>query len=158
VTPHASPTSGISFSTTLSAFGNNTGIVVPPEVIEALGGGKRPAVSVDLNGHVFPTTIGVMGGQQLIPVSAAIRKATGLSGGDDVTVTLAIATAPREVEVPADFAAALEANPPTRAFFDALANSIQRFHIDNVNGTKNAETRQRRIDKAVELFLAGKKR
>ena len=53
----AEPTSkAISFNTTLSAFGNNTGIVVPVDVVDRLGAGKRPAVEVDLNGYVYRTT------------------------------------------------------------------------------------------------------
>ena len=57
-----------------------------------------------------------------------------------------------------DFAAALTAAPGARAFFDGLSNSLQRYHIDNVNGAKTDDTRQRRIEKAVALFLAGKQR
>lgn len=147
----------ITFTTTVSAFGNNTGIEVPAEVLEQLGGGKRPAVMVDLNGHRYQVTAGVMGGRTLLPVSAAIRKATGLSGGDAVTVALSLATAPRAVDLPDDFAAALEA-AHVRAFFDGLSNSLQRYHIDNVNGAKAPETRLRRIEKAVALFAAGKQR
>lgn len=145
------------FSTTLSAFGNNTGIEVPAEVIEALGAGKRPAVSVDVNGHLFRTTVGVMGGKSLIPVSAAIRKETGLAAGDAITVTLTVASEPRAVEMPADFAAALAA-ATVRPFFDTLSNSLQRYHVDNVNGAKTDDTRARRIAKAVELFAAGEQR
>jgi hypothetical protein len=48
--------------------------------------------------------------------------------------------------------------PAARAFFDALASSIRRFHIDNVNATKNPETRRRRVDAAVQKFLDGKQR
>jgi uncharacterized protein YdeI (YjbR/CyaY-like superfamily) len=39
-----------------------------------------------------------------------------------------------------------------------LSNSLQRYHCEQVAGAKSDETRQRRIDKAVALFLAGKKR
>ncbi len=148
----------VRFETTLSAFGNNTGIVVPPELISELGAGKRPQVSVDLNGHVFLTTVGVMSGQHLVSVSAALRAATGLTGGDPIRVTLTLEAAPRSVNVPDDFAAALSAAPGARAFFDALSNSLQRFHIDTVSSAKTDETRVRRIDKAVALFLAGKSR
>ncbi len=35
------------FETTLSQMGNNTGIEVPAEVLDALGGGKRAAVVVE---------------------------------------------------------------------------------------------------------------
>ena len=152
----ADPT--VSFSTTLSAFGNNTGIEVPKALIEQLGAGAKPPVQVNLNGYEFRSTVGVMGGKHLVPVSAAIRKATGLAGGDAITVTLTLATAPREVEMPDDFAAALAAEPAAKGFFEELSNSLQRYHVDNVNGAKTADTRQRRIDKAVALFLAGKQR
>ena len=82
---------GVAFDTTISAFGNNTGIVVPPDAIDTLGAGKRPAVIVNVNGYEFQTTIGAMGGQSLISVSAAIRKESGLSGGDPVRVALFLA-------------------------------------------------------------------
>lgn len=148
----------VSFETTLTATGNNTGIEVPPEVIERLGRGQRPPVLVDLDGHEYRSTVAVMGGRHLIPVSAAVRAATGLSGGDAIRVTLRVVDTPREVDVPDDLAAALAAHEPARAFFDGLANSLQRYHVDQVNGAKTAETRQRRIDKAVALFLEGRKR
>lgn len=156
--PASSTPSSVSFETTLSAFGNNTGIVVPPELIERLGAGKRPPVTAVVNGHEFRTTVGVMSGQHLVGVSAAIRKATGLAGGDPITVTLTLAETPREVTVPDDFAAALAAVPGARKFFDGLSNSLQRYHIDSIDGAKSADTRQRRIDKSVALFLAGKQR
>lgn len=153
----ATPAS-VSFATTLSQFGNNTGIEVPPALIEQLGAGQRPPVLVDVNGYQFRSTVGVMSGKHLIGVSAAIRKETGLQGGDSIAVTLTLATAPREVDLPADFAAALDAAPGARAFFDGLSNSLQRYHVDNVKGAKTDDTRQRRIEKSVGLFLAGKQR
>jgi hypothetical protein len=148
----------VTFDSTLTANGNNTGIIVPAQFIEDLGAGKRPAVIVDLNGYEYRNTVGVMGGKHLISVSAAVRSATGLKGGDAIHVTLTVATEPRPVEIPADFGAALEANRDAKAFFRNLSNSLQRFHIDNINEAKTPETRQRRIEKSMGLFLAGKKR
>src|SRR3954454_14280751 len=149
---------GVSFETTLLASGNNTGIQVPDDVIERLGRGKRPPVLVTVNGYEYRSTVAVMGGHYLIGLSAAVRAATGLKGGDSISVMLRVADTPREVEVPADFAAAMEAHRPSRQFFDGLSNSLQRYHVDNINGAKAPETRRRRIDKAVGLFLAGKQR
>jgi hypothetical protein len=148
----------VEFDTTLLQFGNNTGIEVPRALIDELGAGQRPPVLVNVNGFEFRTTVGVMSGKHLVGVTAATRKATGLAGGDAVHVVLTLATAPREVNVPDDFAAAMAANPPSADFFAGLSNSVQRFHIDNVNGAKTDETRQRRIETAVALFLAGKPR
>jgi hypothetical protein len=146
------------FETTLTASGNNTGIVVPDGVIEHLGAGRRPAVVVDLNGYEYRSTVAVMGGRYLVGVSAAVRAATGLAGGDAIRVTLTVATSPSPVDVPTDFAADLDANEGSRQFFDALPNSLQRYHVDNINAAKSPDTRQRRIDKAVALFLEGKRR
>ncbi|MGZ4651444.1 MAG: YdeI/OmpD-associated family protein [Kineosporiaceae bacterium] len=148
----------VAFEATVAANGNNTGIVVPVDVIEQLGAGRRPSVVVDVNGHEYRNTVGVMGGQHMISVSAAVRAATGLKGGDPVRVTLTVADTPREVDVPADFAAALAADERAGAFFGKLSNSMQRYHVDTINAAKSAETRQRRIEKAVSLFLDGKQR
>jgi hypothetical protein len=147
-----------SFETTLTGSGGKTGIVVPPEALEQLGAGQRPPVHVDVNGHQYRRTVAVMGGQHMIGVSAAVRTAAGLSAGDPLRVTLTLADTPREVEVPDDLAAALAADERAGTFFAGLSNSLQRFHVDSVNGAKTAETRQRRIDKAVALFRSGRKR
>lgn len=148
----------VTFDTRVTATGNNTGIVVPSQLIEDLGAGKRPPVIVDVNGYQYRNTVGVMGGKYLISVSAAVRSATGLKGGDAIHVTLTVANEPRPVEIPADFDRALKADKKASAFFNKLSNSVQRFHVDNINGAKTADTRQRRIDKAIGLFLTGKQR
>ena len=73
-------------------------------------------------------------------------------------MTLTLADTPRELDVPGDFAAALAADPDAETFFAKLSNSLQRYHLDNINRAKTAETRQRRIEKAIWLFREGKKR
>jgi len=147
----------VTFKTTLTSSGNNTGIVVPDRLIEELGAGRRPPVVVTVNGYEYRSTVAVMGGQHLIGLSAAVRAATGLKGGDPIEVRLTVANSPRAVNLPPDFVAALGA-AGTRQFFDALPNSLQRFHVDNIAAAKSPETRQRRIDKAIGLFRQGKQR
>ena len=71
------------FKTTLHQMGNNTGIVVPPEVVEKLGGGKKPAVNVTVNGFAYRGSIATMAGQSMISFSSDKRAATGLKGGDE---------------------------------------------------------------------------
>ncbi len=151
-------TTSVTFDTTVAANGSNTGIVVPDELIERLGAGRRPAVIVNVNGYEYRNTVGVMGGRHMISVSAAVRKDAGLQAGDQVRVVLTLAEGPREVTVPDDLAAALSADQAAGEFFAKLPNSLQRYHVDNVNAAKTAETRQRRIDKAVSLFQLGKQR
>ena len=148
----------VTFDTTVAATGRNTGIVVPDDAIEQLGAGRRPAVVVNVNGYEYRNTVGVMRGQHMISISAAVRRATGLRGGDPIHVTLTVAEGPREVVVPDDLAAALAAEPAAEAFFRQLSNSLQRYHVDNVEAAKAPETRQRRIDKALALFREGRGR
>lgn len=140
---------GMRFDTTLAQMGNNTGIEVPPAIVDELGGGKRAAVVVDVNGFVYASTIGVMGGRFLIPFSSDKRAATGLSGGDAITVSLTLDTTPRTVEVPDDLAAAL-AESGARASFDALSPSARKAHVTSVESAKAADTRARRIASVVE--------
>ena len=154
----ASEPESVTFETTVTATGNNTGIVVPAEAIEQLGAGNRPPVLVNVNGYEYRNTVGVMRGRHMISISAAVRKATGLQGGDPIHVTLTLATSEREVNVPADFAAALAADERTRAFFEKLSNSMQRYHVGTIHTAKSADTRQRRIEKAIAVFLEGKQR
>lgn len=145
------------FSTRLfeSASGT-TGIVVPPEVTEALGGGKKPAVVVRLNGtYSYRSTVAVMGGRYLISFSAERRRESGLAGGDDIEVELTLDTAPRDVPVPAALADALARNPAAKAAFDRLSNSRKKLHTLSVEGAKTYETRQRRVDKAIATLEAG---
>lgn len=148
----------VTFTTNVTGTGNKSGIDVPSEVITQLNAGKRPAVEVDVNGYRYRNTVGVMGGRYLVSISAAVREQTGLQAGDPITVTLTVATTPRDVQVPDDFAVALATQPAARAFFERLSNSLQRYHIDNINAAKADDTRKRRIANAVELFLAGKQR
>jgi len=134
--------------------GTATGIEVPPEVVEGLGGGKRPKVNVTINGKTYRSSVAVMGGTFMVGVSAENRALTGVAGGDVVEVTLELDTAPREVEVPEDFAAALEVVPDAKAAFARQSYSHQRAHVDAINAAKAPETRRRRIDKAVETLQA----
>jgi Bacteriocin-protection, YdeI or OmpD-Associated/Domain of unknown function (DUF1905) len=150
--------SSASFDTTVTATGNNTGIEVPDEVIERLGAGRRPAVTVNVNGFEYQNTIGVMGGRHLISLSAAIRKQTGLHAGDPIHVELTLAGQPREVAVPDDLAAALATDPAAAAFFATLSNSLQRYHVDTITAAKTDQTRHRRIDKAIALFQQKRQR
>ena len=129
-----------------------TGIEVPVRVIEELAGSKRPAVSVTIGSHTYRTTVATRGGRFLVPLSAENRAAAEVAAGDEVGVEIALDTAPRTVEVPDDLAAALDEDPAVRAAFDALAFSHRKEWVRSVEDAKKPETRQRRIEKAVNAL------
>lgn len=133
-----------------------TGIEVPPEVIEALGKGKKPPVVVTVGGYTYRNTVAVMGGRYMISLSAKNREAAGVTGGDEIDVELVLDTEPREVAVPADFTAALDAEPKARAFFDGLSYSQRGWFVLGIEEAKKAETRRNRIEKAVERLASGR--
>ena len=147
------------FRTTILQSGKTaTGIRVPDDVVEALGAGKRPAVTVTINGFTYRSTIAVMGGDYMVGVSSENRAGAGVAGGDTVDVDLELDTAPREVSVPADFGDALDAEPAARRTFDGLSYSNKSWHVLQIEGAKSDETRQRRIAKSVEALREGRQR
>ncbi len=127
-----------------------TGIRVPPEVVDRLGAGRRPAVRVTVGTHTYRSTVAVMGGEFMVPVSAENRHRAGVDAGDEVDVRLELDTAPRDVTVPADFAAALDAVPGARIRFYGLPYSRKRWYVFGIEDAKTPATRERRISKAVE--------
>lgn len=135
------------FRATIEQSGKTaTGIKVPTDVLDRLGAGKRPAVHVTINRYTYRSTVGVMGGVAMLPLSAENREAAGVAAGDEVDVELVLDTEPREVAVPADLAAALDSNPDARRVFVGLSYSAKRRHVLAVEGAKSPETRRRRID------------
>jgi Bacteriocin-protection, YdeI or OmpD-Associated/Domain of unknown function (DUF1905) len=147
------------FRTTILQTGKTAaGIQIPAAVVEALGAGRRPPVTVTLNGFTYRSTVAVLGGAYMVGVSEERRAAAGVAGGDVVDVDIELDTAPRELVVPADFAAALAAAPAAKATFDALSYSNKSWHTLQIDGAKTTETRQRRIAKSVEILAAGRPR
>lgn len=145
------------FRTTIDLNGKTaTGMVVPPQVVEDLGAGKRPAVHVTIGSYTYRSTIAVMGGQFMIPVSAEVREGAGVAAGDEVEVDVALDTAPREVAVPQDLAEALARDERARAFFQGLSYSNRRRLVLAIESAKAAETRQRRVAKTVRDLAEGR--
>lgn len=149
----------MNFSTTIEQSGKTaTGIPVPDEIVEALGAGKRPPVRVTINGYTYRSSVAAMGGRSMVSLSAQHRTAAGVSGGEEVDVEIELDTAPREVTVPDDFAAALDAEPDARRTFDGLSYSNRSWHVLQIEGAKTDATRQRRIAKSVGILKEGRAR
>ena len=146
------------FRTTIELGGKTaTGFEVPTGVVEALGSGKRPPVRVTLGGHTYRSTVAVMGGRFMLPLSAENRTAAGLAAGDEVEVEVELDTEPREVTIPADLTAALDGDAGAREAFERLSYSHRRRHVMAIEEAKTAETRQRRVAKALETLRDGRR-
>lgn len=137
-----------------------TGMRVPPQVVEGLGAGRKPAVRVTINDDSYQSTIAVRGGAYLIPISAQHRSGAGVVAGDevdvDIDVDIEVDTEVREVTVPPDFATALAEDAAAQGFFDGLSYSQRQWFVTGIEDAKTAETRTRRITAAVERLRAGR--
>jgi hypothetical protein len=147
----------VKFRTTVLLEGKTaTGLRVPADVVASFGRGKRPPVSVTINGYTYRSTVAASGDDYLLPLAAEHRAATGVSAGDEIEVELALDDAPREVEVPPDLAAALHADQSAKAIFEGLSYSRQRRIVLGIEGAKAADTRARRVSKSIEDLRAGR--
>ena len=130
------------------------GLEVPAQVVEALGGGKRPRVIITINGHSWRSRVAIMRGRYLLGLSNANREAAGVVTGEGVEIDLALDPEPHAVNVPEDFARALDADPAARAAYDRLTRSRKREHVRAIENAKKPATRKRRIDKALATLKA----
>ena len=138
------------FRSTLQLGGKTaTGLEVPEEVVLSFNKGKRVPVVVTINGYTYRSTVGPYGGPYMLPVSAENRDGAGVQAGDEFEVDLEYDDAPREIEVPEDFAEAIAADGEAKTFFDSLSFSKQRWFVEGVTSAKQEKTRTARIEKFV---------
>jgi hypothetical protein len=128
------------------------GLEVPREVVEALGGGKRPAVTITINGHSWRSRVAIMRGRNLIGLSNANRQAAGVVTGDEVEVEVGYDAEPRVVTEPADLASALDADPLARDAYNRLPYGLKLQRVRAIESAKKPETRRRRIEKTIEVL------
>jgi uncharacterized protein YdeI (YjbR/CyaY-like superfamily) len=145
------------FHTTLLQSGKTAvGMQVPDEIVEALGAGKRPPVRVTINGYTYRNTIAVMGGMFMVGVSAENREKARVAGGQEVDVDIELDTEPRELALPSDFSEALDREPDAKRFFNSLSYSRQQALVQPISQAKTPETRQRRLEKALQGLRDGR--
>lgn len=153
------------FITTILQSGNNTGIVIPAEIVESFGAGKKPPVIVTMKGYSYRNTVAVMGGTAkgsseakfMVGISAEHRKGANVAGGETLEVTIELDTEPRTVSVPEDLQQALENDPAARQTFEALSYTYRKECARMLEDAKTSETRQRRLDKMIANLADGKK-
>ena len=149
----------LSFTTQVQARGPAAAVVLDDDQVAAIGEGPRrfPVVAT-VNGYTWRTSVARMKGEFVVGLSREVRQGAGVKAGDEVEVTVALDVAPREVEVPAALAEALAADPEAAALFDRMAFTHRKEYARWVAEAKKEETRQRRVQQAVEMIRAGQTR
>ena len=149
----------IKFRALLQPRGPAAAVILDDAQVAAVGeGAKRFPVVATVNGYTWRTSVARMGGEFLLGLSKEVRQGAGVEAGDEVDVTVELDTAPREVEVPEALAAALAADPQAKASFEGMAFTHRKEYARWVAEAKQQETRQRRVQQAIEMIRAGKAR
>jgi hypothetical protein len=121
-------------------------------------GAKRFPVVATVNGYTWRSSVSRMGGEFLLGLNREVRDGAGVQAGDEAEVIIELDEAPREVDVPADLAAALAVDPQAAASFERMAFTHRKEYCRWIDDAKRAETRLRRVTQAVEMIKAGKSR
>lgn len=149
----------IRFRARLQRRGPAAAVVLDEAQVAAVGEGvKRFPVVATVNGYTWRTSVARMGGEFLVGLNREVRDAAGVQAGDEAEVSIELDQAPREVEVPEALAAALAADPQAAASFEQMAFTHRKEYARWIAEAKLPQTRQRRVDQALEMIRAGKTR
>ncbi|HNS51177.1 MAG TPA: YdeI/OmpD-associated family protein [Anaerolineae bacterium] len=132
-------------------------VEVPAEIVRQFGTRARIPVQASFDGVPYRGSVVPMGGAHVLGVTKAIRESIGKSVGDTVHVLMERDEAPRKVDTPSDLAAALDADPEARAFFEALSYTHRREYVEWIVEAKRPETRDRRVRQALEMLARRQK-
>jgi len=107
------------------------------EVMSAFGKKGQVKVRGTLNGHPFRGSALPHGNStHYLVVNKSIRDAIGASQGDTVQVIMQKDDELRKVAIPDDLAAALQANPASKAIFKKLSYSHQKQYVEWIESSK----------------------
>lgn len=133
--------------------GGGTYVVIPFNVKELYGTGAQVRVKATFDGHPYRGSLAPMGGgQHILGIKKDIREAIGKDIGDSVHVTVERDTEPRVVTVPQDFEQALRSHSKVKEAFDKFSYTHQKEYVQWIEEAKKPETRQRRIERAMEMI------
>ncbi|HMF70280.1 MAG TPA: YdeI/OmpD-associated family protein [Flavitalea sp.] len=155
--PKQKKTVKMKFKTKLLQAGKTaTGIEIPDKIVESFGAGKKPPVRITINGYTYRNTVAVMGGVYMVGVSAEHRQGANVKGGDQIEVIIELDTEPREVAIPEEFQKALKKNAAAKKYFESLSYSKKNGIVILIKDAKTEETKQKRIEKAINNLQEGK--
>lgn len=131
--------------------GGGTLVPVPRDVATRLGLKGMPKIQAVIAGQPYRGSLMPMGdGTYCLGVLKSIQQAAGVTRGDTVTVELALDTAPRTVEVPADLAKLLTMDKKAANAWEALSHTNKKEMARSLEEAKQPATRERRLKAALE--------
>jgi hypothetical protein len=142
-----------SFKATIENAGGGGAFVRIPFDVEKTFGRKRVPVNASIDGQPYRGTLVRMGEPcHLLIILKEIRTRIGKDFGEAVEIILEEDRQPRVVEIPLDLQRALEQDPLARSAFERLSFTHRKEHVNAILAAKHPETRQRRIEKTIEML------
>ena len=141
----------------VEGYPKNGTVVFPFDLMETFGK-KSVKVKITYDGIEYRGLLKSMGGDCVwCLIRKDIRAQLGKQPGDLVHVTVMEDTEERVVTVPLDFQQVMEENPSAKAIFERFSFTCKKEYVVWIEEVKRLETRQNRIQKSIEMILAGKK-
>jgi hypothetical protein len=138
--------------------GTWTYLNIPVDISTTFGSKGQVRVKGTINGYPFRTTALPMGdGTHYLVVGKSIRDQVQATQGDTVKVMLELDSEEQQVVIPEDMRQAFISQPLAKDVFEKLPNSHKKEYVNWILGARQEDTRQRRIEKALELLSQGKK-
>ena len=118
---------------------------------EEVYGAKRVKVKATFDGVEYRGSIVKMGLPcYIIGITKEIRKKIEKEPGDIIEVTIEKDEEDSVVETPTDFKERIELDNNIKEFWNTLSFSIQKKYVTWITSAKKEETRNKRIDTAIE--------
>jgi hypothetical protein len=138
--------------------GTLTYLNIPRDVSESFGSKGQVKVRGTINGYPFRGTAMPEGDDMhFLVVKKGIRDEIQATQGNTVMVTLELDPEARQVVIPENMARAFASQPLAKDAFERLSYSHQKEYVDWIQSARKEETRQCRIEKALELLSRGAK-
>jgi hypothetical protein len=149
----------LTLTITLQRRGPAAAVVLSDDQVAEVGEGRKAfPVQATINGYTWAGRVSRMGGEFLLGLNREVRTGARVEAGDEVTVTIALDEAPREVEVPEALSAALAGDPVAREKYDGLAFTHRKEFARWIAEARKEETRDRRVTQALEMLHEGRTR
>jgi Bacteriocin-protection, YdeI or OmpD-Associated/Domain of unknown function (DUF1905) len=141
--------------------GKEVGVVAaiapPVDVPEFFGTRARVPVRGTINGYPYRSSLSPCGGRHMMPVNKLLLAGAGAQPGDVVDVVMERDEEERTVEAPPVLKKALAKNKAAQANWEKLSFTHKKEMALAIVGTKQEETRARRLGKIVEILKTGAK-
>lgn len=150
----------IRFDATLRTIDGATILKLPESASQRLPSRGQVAVRGTIDGYGIEAILEPDGSAgHWMRVDEEVQAATGLEAGRVATLEVAPAEAWPEPSVPADLQAALAAAPVgIQALWRDITPMARWEWVRWVNATRNADTRQRRVEVSISKMESGKRR